>query len=385
MRRSSAVAAVLTATTCVMALTAAPVIAGQHGGGGSGGYHGGKPITVVASGLNGPLQLADGPGRTLYVTEGLLGQVTRVDVRSRATKPVVTGVGGASGAARIGGTFAIVTADDTPPPDAAAALVSAAEPAGPTPPASLLVARPGGTARQLADLRAYELEANPDGQVQFVDGVPVDALSNPFFVLDDRYNRRGFALVADGGGNDVLRVDKRGRVSTYFVPPLVTTGACEGAPNNSPETVGCDTVPTGLAYGPRGTLYVSTLSAEVPGEGRVYVLDAKTATVKKELTGFNGPTGVAVDRRGNVYVSELLEGIENANPADPATLDAVGRIVRVDTRGHRTIAQVTQPSGLLYKDGALYASSGTLSGLFFGIPDAGKVVKVAASAFGPES
>ncbi|MGS0686549.1 ScyD/ScyE family protein [Nakamurella sp. GG22] len=367
-----------------MALTAAPVIAGQQGGGG-GGYHGGQPITVVADGLDGPLELADGPGRTLYVTEAVPGQVTRVGIRSGSTKPVVTGVAGASGAARIGGKFAIVTADDTPPPDAPAALASAAEVPGPTPPASLLVARPGGTPRQLADLRAYELKANPDGQVQFVDGVPVDALSNPFFVLDDRYHRHGFALVADGGGNDVLRVDKRGKVSTYFVPPLVTTGACAGAPNNSPETVGCDSVPTGLAYGPRGTLYVSTLSAEVPGEGRVYVLDAKTAKVKKVLSGFNGPTGVAVDRRGNVYVSELLEGIENANPGDPATLDAVGRIVRVDTRGHRTIAQVTQPSGLLYKDGALYASSGTINGLFFGIPDAGKIVEVAPSAFGPES
>ena len=92
-----------------------------------------------------------------------------------------------------------------------------------------------------------------------------------------------------------------------------------------------------------------------------------------------------MDRRGNVYVSELLEGIENANPGVPATLDAVGRIVKVDTRGHRTVAQVTQPSGLLYKDGALYASSGTLYGLFFQIPDRGKIVKVSQSAFGPES
>ena len=287
MRRSSAVAAVLTATTCVMALTAAPVVAGQQGGRGGGGYHGGKPITDVAVGLNGPLELAEGPGRTLYVTEALLGQVTRVDVRSGSAKPVVTGVGGASGAARIGGKFAIVTgAADTPPPDEEGALTPAAV-AKPVPPASLLVANPGGRARQLADLEKYELEANPDGQVQFVDGVPVDALSNPFFVIDDRYNRRGFALVADGGGNDVLRVDKRGKVSTYFVPPLVTTGACAGAPNNGPETVGCDSVPTGLAYGPRDTLYVSTLSAEVPGEGRVYVLDARTAKVKKVLTGFN--------------------------------------------------------------------------------------------------
>ncbi len=385
MGRKSSVVAVVAATACVMALTAAPAIAGQEARGGD-GHTDGKPITVVADGLNGPLELADGPGRTLYVTEALRGQVTRVDIRSGTTRPVVTGVAGASGAARIGGRFAIVTGTDAPAPDAPNSLTADAKKARPVPAASLLVAKPGGRARQLADLKKYELKYNPDGQLQFNEnGVPPDELSNPFYVLNDRYGRHGFALVADGGGNDVLRVDQHGKVSTLFVPPLVTTGGCAGLKNNSPATVGCDSVPTGLAYGPHGTLYVSTLSAERPGEGRVYVLDARTAKVKKVLTGFSGPTGVAVDNCGTVYVSELLEGFEKFNPADLSTLASVGRIVRVDARGNRSVAQVTQPSGLLYTGGALYASAWTISGLFFGIQNVGQVVKVAPSAFVPES
>ena len=32
----------------------------------------------------------------------------------------------------------------------------------------------------IADLLDHELENNPDGQVQFVDGQPVDSVSNPF-------------------------------------------------------------------------------------------------------------------------------------------------------------------------------------------------------------
>jgi hypothetical protein len=80
------------------------------------------------------------------------------------------------------------------------------------PPASLLVANGDGTGvRVLADLMAYELKHNPDGQVQFNDdGVPYDALSNPFSMT---YTKWGL-LIADGGANDVLRVNPRtGRIS----------------------------------------------------------------------------------------------------------------------------------------------------------------------------
>ncbi len=102
------------------------------------------------------------------------------------------------------------------------------------------------TPTQLADLLDHELEFNPDGQTQFgPDGEPLDALSNPFSVMKDK-TRKGFVLVADGGANDVLRVDREGDVETFFVPPTVNTGACEGLENNDENTVGCDPVPTGL-------------------------------------------------------------------------------------------------------------------------------------------
>jgi hypothetical protein len=75
------------------------------------------------------------------------------------------------------------------------------------PPSSLLVANKDGTGvRILADLMAYELKNNPDGQIQFAaDGTPFDALSNPFSMT---YTKWGL-LVADGGANDVLRVNPR--------------------------------------------------------------------------------------------------------------------------------------------------------------------------------
>ena len=82
-------------------------------------------------------------------------------------------------------------------------------------------------------------------------------------------------LVADAGANAVLRVNRAtGRTTTWFLPPLITTGACEGAENN-PGTVGCDPVPTEITEGPDGRIYVGTLSAEAPGAARVYVLDQR--------------------------------------------------------------------------------------------------------------
>ena len=170
--------------------------------------------------------------------------------RTGATTPLVTGVGGASGAIRFGKFVAVLTgeADPADPP--------------PVPGSSVLLAKPGGTPHQFADLMANELKKNPDGQIQFdpETGEPLDALSNPFNIARDRTGK-GLFIVADGGGNVVLRVGRHGKVSTLFVPPVVRTGECAERPNNTVDGFGCDPVPTGLAYGPHGKLYVSTLGA----------------------------------------------------------------------------------------------------------------------------
>src|SRR5690606_31216292 len=147
-------------------------------------------------------------------------------------------------------------------------------------------------------------------------------------------------------------------------------GGCAGMPNNDPEHPGCDPVPTGLAWGPHGTIYVSTLSAEVPGEGRVYVLDGRSGKVRKVISGFNGPTGVAVSPDGTMYVSEVLH---NAPPMDgppPDDFDpsTVGRIVKVTRHGDRSYAAVTMPTGLEFHDGKLYASAWSIAP-FLGMMD----------------
>ncbi|MBI1844862.1 MAG: ScyD/ScyE family protein [Actinobacteria bacterium] len=332
-------------------------------------------VRVVAEGLNGPLELQVGVGG-FYVAEGADGEVTRVSPGGKL-QTVLSGLPGISGVDVSGGKLLALLGGGGPPEE------GPPPPPAAFPPASLLGAPLwGGTPRVMADLMGYELANNPDGQRQFdpETGMPNDALSNPFYVLA---RRGGGALVADGGANDVLFVKPNGEISTFFVPPTVNTGACEGRENNSPETPGCDAVPTGIAYGNDGALYVSALTGEVPGEGRVYKLNGRTGAVIDVISGFSAPTGVAVGPDGSIYVSELLHNAPAGEPPPDFDPSTVGRIVRVAPGGARTYASVTQPTGLVVHGGRLYSSAWALAGLFFGIPGVGQIVEVSPAAFLP--
>ncbi|GAB4079557.1 ScyD/ScyE family protein [Modestobacter muralis] len=360
---------VVAAGVAVVVLPAVPA------GAGGGADHGqGGPVVTVATGLDGPRQLNDYRGNRVVVAESDSGEVSSVSLRSGKVESLLSGLFSPQGVDYDRGRLYVATGGPPPPEEGGA-------PGAPPPGASsLVVAEPGGGVLQTIDLLAYELAANPDGQLQFgPDGAPVDALSNPFAVLAQ--GRR--VLVADAGANAVLSVDARtGEVSTFFVPPVVTdVPGCETAENN-PGTVGCDPVPTGITEGPHGRVYVSTLGAEVPGAGRVYVLSSRGRVVDV-IDGLTSPTGLAVDRRGTVYVSNVIEGAPQGAPGpdfDPAT---IGEVTRVPARGARSTAQVAMPTGLLVRDGDLYASAWSIAA-FLQLPAGrGEIVRVGRGAFTP--
>jgi hypothetical protein len=361
MKRLRAATVLITA----VGLAGVPAVASAHSG--SAG-----PITTVASGLAGPRQVNDYYGDKLLVAESDSGEVSAVDLRSGKVTTLLSGLFAPQGVAYDDGLLYVAVgaaAPDagapTPPPGAASA--------------ALVIAKPGGPIVATVDLLKYELAHNPDGQVQFVNGQPVDALSNPFSVLVQEHR----VLVADAGANDVLAIDRRThKVSTFFVPPTVKQSEdplCTPQAQSNPGTKGCDPVPTGVVQGRDGLLYVSTLGAEVPGASRVYVL-RQNGSVVRVIDKLDGVTGVEVDSSGAVYAPELLEGAPEGNPPpgfDPST---VGRIVRIDSHGHRTYAQVTLPSGVEIENGTLYATAWSLA-LDPTAPPAGQLVKVAPSAF----
>jgi hypothetical protein len=355
------------------ALVTAPAAVAQAGD----EHPGDGGIAEVATGLSGPRQLAEYEHGELVVAESESGEVSSVDPWTGDVEALVSGLVNPQGVDYEDGLLYIAVGE-VGPPEEGAAPPPAPPPVGQGGP-GLIVADTEGTILHTVDTLAYELANNPDGQAQFVDGAPVDALSNPFSVLVQHER----VLVADAGANTVLSVDKHdGEVSTFFVPPTVTD--VEGCENANPGTVGCDPVPTGVVEGPDGLVYVSTLGAEVPGASRVYVLTPE-GDVVHVIADLTAATGIEVDRHGTVYVSELIEGLPpevlmgGAPPAgfDPAT---VGRVVRIEPDGDRSYAQVTMPTGLVRSDGELYASAWSVAGLLM-LDVPGQVVRVGDGAF----
>ncbi len=333
--------------------------------------HHSNPVKVITKGLDGPFGIDAIRHRSFLVAESVSGEVTRVDRHGRQ-HVLIDGAPGVAGvAAGRHHVYAVLGGANEEGP----------APAGTYAPSSVLRSdRRGHHVKVIADLAKYELAHNPDGQKQFDDkGKPFDALSNPFAMNRSRYG----LLVADGGANDVLRVNPRtGRVSTFFVPPTVKdVPAClKPDAQANPGTVGCDPVPTGIAVA-RHSVYVSTLGAEVPGAGRVYRLNPRTGKVLRVWKGLTAPTGIAVSPKGTVFVSEVLFNAPPDNAPPPPGFDpaSVGRITRI-SHAKITHAQVTMPTGLDFRHGKLYSSAWSVA-FFLKIPHAGQIVRVDGRAF----
>lgn len=188
----------------------------------------------------------------------------------------------------------------------------------------LLIARPYGAIRPIADITGYESTHDPDQ-------LGVD--SDPYAVLAYRHGW----LVADAAGNDVLYV-RHGHISVFHVFPNVTTGACAGQAD-PPGHPGCNFVPTSLASDRYGNVYVGGLSSLTPGEAQVVKLDRWGHTVRRWL-GFTSVTGLAVGRDGSLYVSQLFAA--EANPVNPIIQGVLTRI----HHGSRTNVDVPFPAGV---------------------------------------
>jgi hypothetical protein len=176
--------------------------------------------------------------------------------------------------------------------------------------------------------------------------------------------QRHRTLVADAAANTVLAVSPRGRISVFRTFPNITTGACAGLPNDA-GTTGCDFVPTALAAGPGGSVYVTGLASEVPGEGRVVWLN-KHGKVIKQWKGFMTPTGVVAGPGGSFYVSELFANADFENPNPPA----IGQVTKVRFNGTRSSRPVPLPAGLAIVGNRLYVAAYSVApaGGLFGNP-----------------
>jgi hypothetical protein len=336
-------------------------------------------VTVVASGLDNPRHLAFGPGG-LYVAEagtggsscvtisgdslcegetGAVALVTRfgaVTVLSGLPSVLTSGEGAAGPSSMTfdHGRLAVLLQDAGVNPDGTTAVQGP----GSDLLGKLLLAWPfSGPSRWFvrANLAAFAA-ANPQNPATL--GGPPGAEStydsDPYDIV--RY-RHGYAI-ADAAANDVLWLSPAGRLSVLTRLPTVPTPF-------SGTTIDAQAVPTSLAVGPDGALYIGTLPGfpGLPGTSRVYrLVPGQAPTIA--VNGLTMVTSIAFDHEGRLLALEYNTGGLLAPPTTPGALVqvdlATGAISTVPVSG------LSAPAGLAVgAGGAVYVandSNSTTSG-----------------------
>lgn len=318
--------------------------------------------TVVASGLDNPRGLDFAPNGALYVAEagrgggsgapwipggegpnpppfyfGTTGAITRVS--NGVQERIVTGLPSlapldgnrANGPSNV--SFgqvghALVTIGLGRPPHWRAELISKGAKAAEL--ATLQQMNQNGQMKRVADLGAFEALSNPDA--------PNIADSNPTGVSSEK---AGGAYVVDAGGNSLLHVSGNGSVTVTAVFPNI--GSMQA-------------VPTNVARGPDGALYVSQLTGfPFPfGGAKIFrVVPGSAPTVY--ASGFTNIIDLEFDAHGNLYVLEIdMNGLLAPGPA--------GRLARINwsDKSVDTVVDkdLVMPGGLaIAADGSIYISN----------------------------
>ncbi len=359
----------------------------------------GPHLKLVASNLNNPRKLFVGSDGALYVVEagtggrdrclgtgaaktciGLTGSITRVS--KGAQSRVLTGLW--SGA-EVGGKEAQGPADvlvrhgiyyvllqngsintrgfNSLGPDGATAGDLISSPPGKVEPAVIV------------NLAAFEAARNPDhgaGSGARFGNPPID--SDPYAFTP---YRGGFA-VADAAGNDLLWVSQNGAVKVLAVFPTRTerfTAAARkamGAPA-SMRSITVQAVPSSVAVGPDGALYVGELTGApfTPGTARIWRIEPGHK-MSLYATGFTNISDLAFDGK-NLLVLEIdARGL--LHPKSP------GALIRLAPNGARKVLAATglvDPTGVAVASGSIYISN---NGLFpgSGAGPHGEVVSIPA-------
>lgn len=247
-------------------------------------------------------------GNRLLIADGGTGVIGRLKADG-SVAPVVEGVPGLAGLATRGGWMAYgsTVADETTEPPVITE-------------SGLNIRNPRGTTKY-ADVHAYETANNPDKVNTYGVTDPNSCAAGMSYTgLIDAHvyavaSWKGSWLIADAGANAIFKVSDRGAISTLAVLPAVPvklTAELVGMLGLGDCAIGdtyyAEPVPTGIAIGQGGVIYVSTLPG-FPGEsvsaGAVWKIDPRNGKATQVVSGLSGPTSIAVSGR-SIYVAELF-------------------------------------------------------------------------------
>ncbi len=204
-----------------------------------------------------------------------------------------------------------------------------------------------------ADVLAYEVAANPDGTD--IDTNPVGQVRQ-----GDGY------ILADAGGNAVLRASHKGTFTTITALP---PGSALAPPflGLPPGTqIPTDAVPTSVVQGPDGAYYISQLTGFPfeKGDANIWrVVPGRPATVY--ASGLTNLTDLAFAPDGSLYAVEISSNGLLTGP--------IGALVKINpgSSNHETVVGgLFAPYGVAFGRGAAYVTTCTVC---FG---GGQVIKI---------
>jgi hypothetical protein len=187
--------------------------------------------------------------------------------------------------------------------------------------AKLFAFTPWGGVFERADLAAYEAAHDPDKDQPGSEAPD----TNPSSVLAAR---RGH-LVVDAGGNDLLRVAHDGEISTLAVFPsrFVAAPPALGLPPGT--QIPMQAVPTAVAKGPDGALYVSELTGFPFPVGATNIYRVVPGSPPQVVaSGLTNVTDLAFGHDGLYVVQIASNGLLSG--------DSSGEVVRISRDGTRT-------------------------------------------------
>ena len=179
--------------------------------------------------------------------------------------------------------------------------------------------------RTAADIAAFTGANDPDGGL---------VESNTNSVLATRHG----LLVADSAGNTLLSVDKHGTVSLITVFETRTQNGTT-----------FEAVPTNLAVGPDGAVYISTLTGFPFPQEQAIIWRWDGHSVTRYAEGFTTAVDLAFGPDGSLYVVELRGLLDLGD----------GRVVRQAPNGTRTVVAdgLSFPTGIAVSHDSLYVSN----------------------------
>ena len=340
-------------------------------------------VEVVATGLNSPRGLDVAPNGDVYVAEagkggngpciaagegphcfGATGAITAIENGNEEQHRVVTGlpsIAEEGGFAALGpsdvdfkGRRALVTIGLGADPALRAELGAKGREM-----ATVHTLTQRGAMARLADIAPFEIATNPDGDQP---GAAVDTNPNSVYYEGDG------AVVADAGGNSLLRVDEDGKVSTLAVFPfvMVKAPAFLGLPPGT--KIPMQPVPTSVTRGSDGAYYVGQLTGFPFPTGRARVFRVVPGEDPEVYArGFTHITDLEFGDDGKLYVLQLAS--RSLLDPDPGH----GRLYRLDGGGvHTEIARghLDFSLGLAIDESDIYVSDRSI------LPGGGRVLHI---------